>query len=249
MVQSTIGKMQDIGINGLLGLSFNVDQASPINAAIKGNYGDGATWGHSVLHNIFDQHPDQPNYLAIDLARTHDWEDTDGGSFGIGEVEQKYASVLNAPKLPQHPKGGSRWTVLLDGVKVDGSSVALQSSIAGVPAGRMQALLDTGDPTAMMPSFLRDAIYSSIPGAVFWDTEDGERVWIVPCNTTTNVVFTFGYVTECVLGAVSEGFFQRGRVPCPPIGFNLHSPSRKWGSSIRILHRVLRRYARRLGWR
>ncbi|KAJ3527938.1 hypothetical protein NMY22_g9596 [Coprinellus aureogranulatus] len=330
---STIGKMTELGINGLLGLSFNVVQASPINAAIKAVEGDGATWGHSVLHNIFDQHPsytpgtlkfsgerrrifhrtsgesagvnqrcsstidgyhhhpattpvigigawedredgsyrkgsgnhthacirrssmnisgwvsgtqkggyhwripplyndprraslyytpsqqrisvnvdenrqftanlrspgvllqhpDEPNYLAIDLARTHDWEDTDGGSFGIGEVEEKYAGVLNAPKLPQYPKGGSRWTVLLEGITVNGSPVELQSTIPGVPSGRMQALLDTGDPAALMPPFLRDAIYSKIPGAVFWDQEDGERAWIVPCNTTANVVFTFG---------------------------------------------------------
>lgn len=193
IVQSNVQKLHELGIDGLLGLSFNVRRSSPINHAIQSLYGEGATWGHSVLQNIFDQHPDQPNYIAIDLARTHDWEDTDGGSFGIGEVEEKYAAVLNTPKLPQFPKGGPRWTVLLEGIKVNGSPIELKSRISGVPAGRMQALLDTGDPNAIMPTFLRNAIYSNIPGAIFWDTEDGDRIWIVPCNSTANVVLTFGY--------------------------------------------------------
>ena len=188
--------MHELGIDGLLGLSFNVRRSSPINHAIQSLYGESSTWGHSVLQNIFDQHPDQPNYIAIDLARTRDWEDTDGGSFGIGEVEEKYAAVLDTPKLPQFPKGGSRWTVLLEGIKVNGSPVELKSRIPGVPAGRMQALMDTGDPNAIMPTFLRNAIYSEIPGAIFWDTEDGDRIWIVPCNSTVNVVLTFGYATS-----------------------------------------------------
>ena len=175
----------------MLGLSFDVASASPINAAIKRRYGASATWGQGFLQNIFQAHPDQPNFIAIDLARTDDLEDTAGGSFGIGEYEDKWESIANSPKLAQWPKGGDRWTTLLEGVKVDGVTVPLNSTIRGVPRGSMLALLDTGDPTDIMPSWLRDAIYSKIPGAVPYTDKDG-KVWIVPCNATASVSFQFG---------------------------------------------------------
>ncbi|RXW19701.1 hypothetical protein EST38_g6147 [Candolleomyces aberdarensis] len=187
--KSTIKGLSELGIDGLLGLSFNVLSASPINDAVQTAYGSQATWGHSVLQNIFDQHPDEPNFVAIDLARTDDLEDVAGGSFAIGEYDERYASVVNAPKLPQYPKGGDRWTTLLEGVKVDGVDVALKSKLQGVPAGRLLALLDTGDPTAIMPTYLLDAIFSKVPGAV---SVKSEGVWVVPCNTTTSVSFVFG---------------------------------------------------------
>lgn len=189
--KSDVKGLSELGIHGLLGLSFNVRSASPINNVIQGEYGDQATWGHSVLENIFNQHPDEPNFVAIDLARTDDLEDVAGGSFGIGEYDERYASVVDAPKLPQYPKGGDRWTTLLEGVKVDGVDITLKSKFRGVPAGHMVALLDTGDPTAIMPTFLLDAIFSKVPGAI---SVKSEGVWVVPCNTTTSVSFVFGYV-------------------------------------------------------
>ncbi|KDR74825.1 hypothetical protein GALMADRAFT_141158 [Galerina marginata CBS 339.88] len=192
-VQSDIGNLQQIGVFGLMGLSFDFITASPINQKIESLYGPDATWGRSVLQNIFQQNPTEPNFIAIDLSRTGDLEDTDGGSFTIGETLPKYANVTSTSKLAQYPTGGDRWTTLLDGLFVDGKSIDVVSTIAGVPAGSSQALLDTGDPNAILPVAMYDGIYSSIPGSALYDGPDG-RIWVIPCSTTAHVEVVFGGV-------------------------------------------------------
>jgi len=187
--ENSLGSLSDLKIDGLLGLSFDVDLASPINQAIKSKYGPSADWGKSVLKSIFDQDPSKPNFIAFDLARTDDLEDTQGGSFGIGEYDTKWAAIANSPKLPQFPEGGSRWTTLLEGISVDGTSIPVVSTIKGVPSGKAIALLDTGDPTSIFPVAIFDAIYSHIPGAVKYAAES---VWILPCNTTASLALSFG---------------------------------------------------------
>ncbi|KAF8148451.1 aspartic peptidase domain-containing protein [Crassisporium funariophilum] len=189
--KSTIKGLEENGIYGIFGLSFDLAKVSPINNKIKRLYGAGATWGQSPLRNIFQEHPDQPNFVAIDLSRTDDLEDTQGGSFDIGEYAAAYATVANKTKLPQSPKGGDRWTTILDGIFVGTEAVEVTSGIAGIPAGSAQALLDTGDPTAIFPTAIADAIYSRVPGAALY-ISDTVRVWVVPCNTTTIVELVFG---------------------------------------------------------
>ena len=191
VVESTISGLLEVGIYGLLGLSFDFSTASPINGKIKSLYGQDATWGRSVLKNIFAQNVSQPNFVAIDLSRTDDLEDTDGGSLLIGEYDDKYAAVAEKPKLPQYPKGGDRWTILLEGISVDGKAVPVQSTIAGISPGSAQTLLDTGDPSSVFPVAIHDAIYSSVPGAVQYSDDSGQ-VWFIPCNTTTHVEIQFG---------------------------------------------------------
>lgn len=188
--QSTIGGLQENGIFGLMGLSFDFDSASPINAAIKSIYGDDATWSRSVLRNLFAQNPAEPNFIGLDLARTGDLEDTTGGSFAIGEYDSRFAAVQTQPKLAQFPKEGDRWTTLLEGISVNGNPVTIDSTIAGVPAGKAQVLLDTGDPNSIFPLSVLDGIYSQIPRSALYNY-GGSRVWIIPCNTTAHVEFTF----------------------------------------------------------
>ena len=181
----------DIGVYGLLGLSFDFVSASPINAHIKSIYGTDATWGRSVLKNIFSQNASQPNFIAIDLARTDDLEETAGGAFSIGEYAPKYAAIANSPKLTQFPQNGDRWTTLLESVHINGAAIPLTSKITGVPSGTSQALLDTGDPAAIMPTYLFDAIYSQIPGAVAYD-DGSTHLYFLPCNATPSVSLFFG---------------------------------------------------------
>jgi saccharopepsin len=190
-VNSTIGGMQDIGIYGLMGLSFDFASGSPINQQIESIYGPDATWGRSVLQNIFMQNPTEPNFIAIALSRTGDLEETDGGSFTIGEYLPQYADVANQTKLSQYPTGGDRWTTLLEGAYVDGTAIAVVSNITGVPSGQGQTLLDTGNPAAIFPVAMYDAIYSSIPGSALLNVP-GTRIWVIPCNTTTSLEFVFG---------------------------------------------------------
>ncbi|CAA7263719.1 unnamed protein product [Cyclocybe aegerita] len=188
---STILGMQELGVYGIFGLSFDFGFASPINTKIQSLYGNEATWGASVLKNIFEQHPEQPNFVALELGRSEDLEDTDGGEFTIGEYAPEHAVVANATKLAQYPKGGNRWTTLLEGVYVEGEAIAVGSDIPGVPAGHAQVLLDTGDPSAILPTATANAIYSRVPGAALYEAPTGEHMWIVPCNTTTLVELSF----------------------------------------------------------
>jgi len=186
---STLESANDV--HGVLGLGFNSLEMSQVDTAVREAH-DNAMWGASVLHNIFAQHPDQPNFVALDLARTADLEGTDGGSFGIGEYDDEYLAVANETKLYQFPNGTGRWTTLLEGVHVDGYAIELKPTLAGVPRGQHLALLETGDPTALLPTYLLDAIYSRIDGAEPFEYEDLGKVWVVPCNITTSVSFTFG---------------------------------------------------------
>ena len=189
VTNSTI-RLEELGVYGLFGLGFDLTSASRVKAAVQNLYGNSTTWGNSVLYNIFDQNPSQPNVIAMRLSRTDDLEDTKGGSFTIGEYDPDYANVTNSPKLAQYPEDGYRWTTLLEGIYIDGKSIPLTSMIKGVPAGRLLPLLDTGTPTAWFPAPLWNSIYSSIPGAVKYS----EDLWLVPCNTTTIVELEFGYV-------------------------------------------------------
>ena len=191
VTKSTVGSLSNLGIYGIFGLSFDFVTSSRITAAVKARYGNSTTWGQSVLHNIFDQHPNQPNFVSLYLSRTDDLEDTQGGSFFIGEYDPKFADVARSPKLPQYPDGGDRWTTLLEGIYVGGKAISITSSIRGVPAGHAQAMLDTGDPTANFPTAIWNAIYSLIPGAAKYADTTG-MVWIIPCNTTTIVELAFG---------------------------------------------------------
>jgi len=185
---STISMITDIGIYGLMGLGFDNPMLSPINDKIQTIYGSEQAWAASVLANIFQQNPSQPNTIALELQRTGDLEDTDGGTFNIGDVEQEFSAVLNSPKLNQNPPGAGRWTTLLDGMKVDGKSVNIQSSMQNVPAGKAVTLLDTGNPYLQLTSDMRDAIFSGVSGAV----QDPTGAWAVPCDMTTMVEFEFG---------------------------------------------------------
>ncbi|KAG6844198.1 hypothetical protein H0H87_008984 [Tephrocybe sp. NHM501043] len=188
--KSTIGGMTELGINGLFGLSFDQPDASPINHAIQTAYGATATWGASVLKNIFAQNASQPNFIAVDLARTQDLESTAGGSFNIGEYEPTYASVVSAPKIPIYPPNASRWTGLLDGITINNATVELgKSVIADTPKGKAVALFDTGSPGGVFSNAIMREIYSRIEGAAF---DDVLSMWIIPCTATPEVEVVLG---------------------------------------------------------
>ena len=155
--------------------------------------GQNATWASSVLKNILSQKGlNGTNFIALDLSRTDDLEDVVGGSFSIGEYAEPWKAVAQAPKLYQSPQGGDRWTTLLEGITVGGTHLNLSSSqVRGVPEGRLVSFFDTGVTYTAVPPVIRNQLYSLIPGAVTFTVPD-ERVWLIPCNTTTIVEFMFG---------------------------------------------------------
>ncbi|KAF9473995.1 acid protease [Pholiota conissans] len=174
---STIGGLQEDGIYGVMGLGFDSIMISPINQKIRSLYGQNATWGRSVMRNIFAQDPNIPHFFGIDLSRTGDLEDTVGGTFTIGEHDQRFAGIADEPKLFQFPKGAYRWTTLFESISVDGMAIPLHSVNPGVPSGRAVAVLDTGEPNSVLPAHIFDAIYSRIPGSALYDNPSQRRAY------------------------------------------------------------------------
>ncbi|KAJ7716090.1 aspartic peptidase domain-containing protein [Mycena metata] len=190
----------DDGIFGLWGLGFNTPGSSGVNDAVQTAFGATATWGQSVLANIFAANQTGADYIGIALSRTGDAGGTADASLTISEYDSDYQAVANSPKISQNPLNSGAWTVTLDGLSVGGKKITWPSTMAQAPAGKNIVHLDTGTTNVMMPAEQVAAIYSSIPGAVlspdslipptqFSTTND---VWVVPCNASVKVVASFG---------------------------------------------------------
>ncbi|KAJ7919481.1 aspartic peptidase domain-containing protein [Mycena leptocephala] len=181
------------GIDGLLGVSFDGFHSSAIMATLDGSNWD-TTLGEPFLYNIFDQTPEQNNFIGISLSRTGDLEGSADASFIINEINEAYAKVTQAPLLPIFPGNNRRWSILMDGISVDGVNITLPTStVPNTPDGKIVVVMDTGTPSVLLPDKLVSDIYSSIPGAQSGAAPDQSGVtWTVPCNTTTIVTIYFG---------------------------------------------------------
>ena len=202
----------ELGINGLLGLGFPGKRASNVDGAIREKYGDSATWGQPWIHNVFASNTTTPNFIAFDLARSDDLEDITGGTFDIGVYDPRYVAIQNAPKLPVFPPGEHSWQTLLDGIKVAGKDIPLVSGVTGAPKGKAVTVLDTGAPTSLFPNKMVNAIYESVPEAVY----DSRLGWILPCYATTVVEFFFAYVPVHVYNSNTYSLEQRAKLPDAP---------------------------------
>ncbi|KAF7349015.1 Peptidase A1 domain-containing protein [Mycena venus] len=190
-----VALVQSLGIDGLIGLAFESIETSPITATLQAN-GSNPTLGNPFLFNIFDQTPGQDNFIGISLSRTGDLEDTADASFTINELDPTYTAVANAPTIPLLSGTLNRWRIAVDSFSVDGVDVPLPSSVVSTaPAGKLATVLDTGTPTASLPSPLIDSIFSKIPGSLL-TVVDGSGspspLWTVPCNTTSIVSVGMG---------------------------------------------------------
>ncbi|KAJ7718839.1 aspartic peptidase domain-containing protein [Mycena olivaceomarginata] len=215
----TLAGILDAGLDGLIGLSFDGRGPSPLTDTLQQN-GMNPALGEPFLFNVFGQTPDQNHFIGISLSRTDDLEGSADASFTINEVDSRYEAVLDAPVLPLFPGNNGVWSVLVDGMTVDGQTVPLPPSQAGAPPGKLVTSatridgfdgagvadqfpskakqvttgLPLGTPGAeLLPPFV-DAIYSRIPGAELVEISDGSQLWTLPCNTTTIVSLQFGSV-------------------------------------------------------
>ncbi|KAJ7670384.1 aspartic peptidase domain-containing protein [Mycena rosella] len=170
----------DFGLDGLIGFDFGVE-TSFIKGALGGANID-ETRGQPFLSNIFDQTPDQQNFIGISLSRTDDLEGSADASFLINEVDSTYANVVSAPAIPLFPGNNGRWSIPIDGITLDGVSIPVTpSTVPSTPAGTIIALMDTGTPTASFPADFIDRLYAAIPGSVQVTTGS----WTIPCDTTS----------------------------------------------------------------
>ena len=89
-----------MGVNGILGLGLDRIHSS-IDTTVKEQEGDNATWGSSLLRNIFSESHDEGNYVSLDLTRT---EDVQGGTITIGDFEDGFDGCLISPRSACTPK-------------------------------------------------------------------------------------------------------------------------------------------------
>ncbi|GBE86640.1 hypothetical protein SCP_0905200 [Sparassis crispa] len=183
-------------VRGIIGLGF--DQDSTVDIDILESFGTNTTAGSPFLYQIFLQNTSAPPVFTVLLGRAADQKTTTEGIFTIAEYDPQYASVVDQPQLPRYPNSQdintpNRWSVIMDGMSVNGNPYAFNTSgVPGVPEGSVVAVLDTGFSFPPLPKTAVDFIYSSIQGATFDNTSG---LWIVPCENATTVEFTFGNKT------------------------------------------------------
>ncbi|KAJ7469567.1 aspartic peptidase domain-containing protein [Mycena latifolia] len=187
------------GVCGLVGLSFDSPDDG-IEAALTAAGHDGATLGKSVLSNVFDMNPGQPRFFAVAFSRLDDANETADASLAISEYDPRYAAVKHEPQNPTYPPGNRGWSILSDGIFVNGVSIPWPSHTTTTPVGKRRIGLDTGTTNFLLPGPIRDAIYAAVPGAVLsknsslpnthWSSDDD--VWVVPCTTAINFTISFG---------------------------------------------------------
>ncbi|KAJ6566826.1 aspartic peptidase domain-containing protein [Mycena capillaripes] len=219
--QAFLNVTQNVGFTGefgLVGLSFDDPSIAQIPAALTAAKMDGAVVGKSLLSSIFDQNPDKGRFFGLSLSRQHDKDDSADASLDIGELDVKYAAVQNTPILSLFPENGFEWSVLTDGIHVNGVSIPWFSNSKTTPPGKNLVLLDSGTTNILVPAEIRDAIYSVVPGAILAKNSSiptiqmsasfaGERYRIHPLDVTdfTVALGPDGKNYTICVGAITNG--------------------------------------------
>ena len=173
--------------DGILGMSFDVGS---IYNSVQTAWGTEAadSLARSPMTGLFAKNPSLPNYFDVQLPRVTSLNDTTEGKFVISSHDEDFNRVADAPKLTR--VASEHWSVVVDGMLINGRPFQFNTSrIEGVPEGTNVVALDTGFSLPPLPPAAVDAIYSSIPGAMY---DNVAKMWLVPCNGTAAVTFVLG---------------------------------------------------------
>lgn len=128
------------GASGIMGLGFT--SLSTVDALVNRTQ---QASGRSLLYNLFNDNPKEPNFIAFSLQRASDPTDEVDGTFLIGELDPDYTAVEQSTPLPTFPEvDPNRWNVLLDAVIVGSTVVPLTTTVPGAPTNKAVVLLDSG---------------------------------------------------------------------------------------------------------
>ena len=179
----------DLGsYDGILGMAFDMGS---IHSTVHDAWGTEAAdhLALSPMTALFAQEPTLPNNFDVQLSRpASELDDTADGLLAISQHIAGYENVVNAPQLPR--VAPQHWSVAMDGMLINGQTFSFNRSvIEGVPAGKIAAALDTGSSFPTLPSAAIDAIYGSVPGALY---DPVSEAWFLPCDSSPNVTFVFG---------------------------------------------------------
>ncbi|RDB22850.1 Aspartic protease [Hypsizygus marmoreus] len=173
------------GASGIVGLGFT--SLSTIDGLVNST---SSSTGRSLLYNMFEANPEEPNFLAFALQRSTEADDEVVGSFSVGEYDPSYVEVANRTAIPTWPVSSpSRWNVLLDAVIVHDKIVMPATTVVGAPSNKAVILMDSGSSYTYAPKAICDAIYSSIPGAKY---DSSLNQWVVPCDYEVDMALQIG---------------------------------------------------------
>ncbi|KAF8222162.1 acid protease [Tricholoma matsutake] len=171
--------------SGIAGLGFT--SLSTIDAIVNSS---SESTGRSLLYNLFDANPREPNFLAFSFQRSTEVGGEIQGSFSIGEYDPQYAAVANNTAINTWPiNSPKRWNVLLDAVIVGDRIVTPTTTVVGAPNNKAVVLLDSGSSFTYAPKEICAAIYSNVTGAQY-DESLGQ--WVVPCDYEIDMALQIG---------------------------------------------------------
>ncbi|KAG9123939.1 hypothetical protein FRC07_013422 [Ceratobasidium sp. 392] len=180
---------------GLLGLGF--DTLSHVNGVVEEAF-PGATWGRSIMSNIFQADPTTPNHVAFRLDRLYDNNNTDTGAFDIGTFAPGFEAVNSTDPIPIFSANSTRliyWSVLLDAIAINGQNQTLSSTVnlgdTTPPDGKLAVVLDTGYSLPQLTTQLAHDIYTSMGGVLFAG-DNTSSTYIVPCMAEASLMFYIG---------------------------------------------------------
>ncbi|KAI0068713.1 acid protease [Artomyces pyxidatus] len=173
------------GTSGIMGLGFT--SLSTIDALVNQT---GQSSGRSLLYNLFNDNPKEPNYIAFSLQRVSDPSDDIEGTFLVGETEPQYAAVNDSSPIPTFPvQNPNRWNILLDAIIVGANVISVNTTVPNAPSNKAVVLLDSGTSYTYAPVEVCQAIYGNVPGAQY---NKAAGQWSVPCNAEIDLALQFG---------------------------------------------------------
>ncbi|KAL1747454.1 aspartic peptidase domain-containing protein [Schizophyllum fasciatum] len=171
--------------NGILGLGFT--SLSTIDYALNST---GSSKGRSLLYNLFEDNPSEPNFISFLMQRSTDDTDDIEGTFTVGEYVDEYKDVQKQTAIPTFPKTApNRWTVLVDYLFVGDKAISPTTSVPNVQVNQAVALLDSGTSYTYAPDDIVDAIYKNVDGAKF---DSGLGQWVLPCDAEIDMALQIG---------------------------------------------------------
>ncbi|KAM5543963.1 hypothetical protein V8D89_002580 [Ganoderma adspersum] len=174
--------------DGMMGMAFDV---GAIYGTVQQAWGMDAAdrLALSPLNALFAQSPSSPHNFDILLFRQPELDSVGKGVLIISAHAEGFDSPANPPQLPR--VGSENWNIVMDSMKINGQVFSFNSSVVpGVPSGSTVAALDSGSSFPSLPPAAVNAIYGSIPGALYDETSQD---WFVPCNSSMNLTFVFGF--------------------------------------------------------
>lgn len=130
----------DYGADGIMGLGFT--SLSDIDALVNKT---GSSSGRSFLYNLFNDNPQEPNFIALSLQRSTDPTDEVEGTLLIGELDPDYAAVNQTSAIATFPTSNpSHWTVLIEAILIGNSVIPMTTTVPNASSNRAVALLDSG---------------------------------------------------------------------------------------------------------